>query len=254
MDQRQATAFSNVVENGTSRNELGGGPSLYALEARGLGCIRGSRIIFHDIDLAVAPGEIVGLLGSNGVGKTTLLRCLAGVLRPATGTIMWQGEPARSSVAARRQVGLLGHDSGLYPALTTCENLLFAARMCGIDRVNNRVSELLLSFGLRQQAQQPVGRLSRGMRQRLALARAVIHDPPILLLDEPFTSLDPAGRCWLIDYLRQLRQRGRAILLVTHEVEAGRCFADRLLCLRTHGLEATWSTGTLEPTLQGLPS
>ena len=166
-------------------------------------------------------------------------------LRPTAGEVTWRGEAAGSCPAARRLVGFLGHESGLYRALTAWENLLFAGRMCGIDHVGDRAAELLSSFGLHRQAQQTVGRLSRGMRQRLAIARAVIHDPPILLLDEPFTSLDASGRCWLVEFLCGLRQRSRAILLATHEAAESRCFADRLLGLHADGLQGVWRASEL---------
>ena len=246
MGQRQENVVADAAPaDGTTRTELCDQPGLYALQARGLSFVRSSRVVFQGVDLAIAPGEIVGLLGSNGVGKTTLLRCLAGASRPTAGEVTWRGEAAGSCPAARRLVGFLGHESGLYRALTAWENLLFAGRMCGIDHVGDRAAELLSSFGLHRQAQQTVGRLSRGMRQRLAIARAVIHDPPILLLDEPFTSLDASGRCWLVEFLCGLRQRSRAILLATHEAAESRCFADRLLGLHADGLQGVWRASEL---------
>lgn len=201
-----------------------------ALAARGLSYLRGRRSVLHDINLGVAAGEIVALAGSNGSGKTTLLECLAGALRPAAGQVLWFGESARSP-ATRRLVGYLRHESGLYLTLTVLENLLFAGHMCGLDRVADRAAELLSVTGLGRHTRQLAARLSRGMRQRLAIARAVIHDPPILLLDEPFTSLDAVGRDWLVQFLRDLRNRQRSILLVAHFDEMNRGMADRLFCL-----------------------
>ncbi|HTK73861.1 MAG TPA: heme ABC exporter ATP-binding protein CcmA [Gemmataceae bacterium] len=203
----------------------------FALEARGLGYVRGRQPVFRGVDLAVREGEIVLLAGANGAGKTTLLQCLAGALVPTAGQVSWFGSSARSP-AARRLIGYLGHECGLYLTLTARENLLFAGRMCGLSRVTARADELLSVIGLCCFAGQQAGRLSRGMRQRLAIARAVVHDPPIVLLDEPFTSLDDGGRDWLIQFLRSLRARQRSILLVAHGDELSRNLADRLVCLQ----------------------
>jgi heme exporter protein A len=213
------------------------------LEARKLTFVRSRQIVLRDVDLTVGAGELVALLGSNGAGKTTLLRCLAGALCPVAGEVLCSGvAPARSPLA-RRRIGFLGHESGLYFALTARENLLFAGRLYGVEDVSDRVGELLSAVGLQQQAHQRAGCLSRGMRQRLAIARAVIHDPPILLLDEPFTSLDPPGRDWLKSFLCTLRQRDRAILIVSHDAEQAQSWADRLLCLRAGRVHQSFDCG-----------
>jgi len=165
-----------------------------------------------------------------------LLQCLAGASRSSSGEILWQGEKYRGCPAARKLVGFVGHESGLYLALTAWENLLFAGRMWAIDAPEKRAGELLSMIGLRAQAAQTTARLSRGMRQRLAIARAVIHDPAILLLDEPFTNLDVGGRQWLRAFLCDLRKRNRAIILSTHELVHSGGFVDRFLNLRSDGL------------------
>jgi heme exporter protein A len=203
-----------------------------ALEARRLTFLRNRQVILRDVDLTIGAGEMVALLGPNGAGKTTLLQCLAGALCPLAGEVLWFGKTQARSSAARRQVGFLGHESGLYLALTALENLMFAGRMYGVQDVSDRAAALLSAVGLQQCARQRAGCLSRGMRQRLAIARAVIHDPPILLLDEPFTSLDPPGRDWLKSFLSTLRERHRAILLISHDAEETQSWVDRLLCLR----------------------
>ncbi len=207
-----------------------------ALEARNLSVLRGDRVVFTGVQLALASGEIVALLGANGAGKTTLLQCLAGALRPSSGEVLWQGEESRKSTAARKLLGFVGHESGLYLALTVWENLLFAGRMWGIDAPAKRAAELLNLVGLENRAGQMTAALSRGMRQRLAIARAVMHDPAILLLDEPFTSLDVDGRAWLTAFLCDLRTRNRAILLATHETVYGSSLIDRFVGLRANGL------------------
>jgi heme ABC exporter ATP-binding subunit CcmA len=191
----------------------------FAVQGRGLTVVRGRRVVVHDVHLAVSTGEMVALRGANGAGKTTLLHCLAGALRPVEGEVLWFGEPSARSHAARRQVGFLGHESGLYLALTAAENLLFASRMYGVDRVGERVDRLLASAGLARQTHEQAGRLSRGQRQRLAIARAIIHSPSILLLDEPCTGLDAEGCRWLEGLLGQLRGNGCAIVIASHDVE-----------------------------------
>ncbi len=207
-----------------------------AVEARDLTVVRGNRTLFRDVALALAPGEIVALLGCNGAGKTTLLHCLAGILRPASGEVFWQGDNQARARAIRTRIGFVGHESGLYPALTVFENLVFAGRMWGIAAPKQQASSLLSSMGLADRAAQPTGQLSRGMRQRVAIARAVIHDPDVLLLDEPFTSLDAEGRDWLVNFLCELRARHTSILFSTHEPVHAGAFMDRSLTLGTNGL------------------
>jgi len=208
----------------------------YALEARNLSVARNDRVVFQDVNLTLAPGEIVALVGYNGIGKTTLLNCLAGALRPAGGEIFWLGEQYRKCPAVRKLVGFVGHESGLYLALTIWENLLFAARMWGIEASEDRAADMLSMIELEDRAAQTTAQLSRGMRQRVAIARAVIHDPAIILLDEPFTSLDVDGREWLTALLCELRKRNRALILATHEPVYNGGFADRLVSLQADGL------------------
>lgn len=200
-----------------------------ALEARGLTVVRGHKIVVRDLDLDVSAGTMVALCGSNGAGKTTLLHCLAGVVRPARGEVRWFGEPAAQSAAARQSIGFLGHDSGIYPTLTARENLRFAGRMYGVPDVVERADHLLATAGLERHRDQLAGQLSRGQRQRLAIARAILHKPKLLLLDEPFTNLDAEGSRWLREFLEQLRAEGCALLVASHTVEQSAC--DRVVVL-----------------------
>jgi heme exporter protein A len=208
----------------------------FVLEASDLSVVRGNRVVFQGVNLTLAPGEIVALVGCNGAGKTSLLQCLAGALRPASGEILWQGEKCRKCTAARKLVGFVGHESSLYLALTAWENLLFAGRMWGIDVPEKRAADLMFWVGLGDHRSQMTAQLSRGMRQRVAIARALIHDPPIVLLDEPFSSLDGDGREWLTSFLGDLRNRNRALILATHEPLYGNGFVDRLVSLAIDGL------------------
>lgn len=220
-----------ITNTRSTLRAIPGMPVPCALEAQGLTVVRGRQVVLRDVDLAIAPGQIVAIFGSNGAGKTTLLHCLAGLLRPANGQVHWFGEAATYPSAARRLIGFLCHETGLYPALTARENLLFAGRMCGVDQPADRAAELLSAVGLQRYARQRPGCLSRGMRQRLAVARAVFHDPPILLLDEPFTSLDPDGHNWLAQFLDTARTNDRAIVIASHDEEQSRWLADRHLRL-----------------------
>ncbi|MBI3466581.1 MAG: ABC transporter ATP-binding protein, partial [Planctomycetes bacterium] len=154
-----------------------------AIQAAKLSKVFAAHAVLDQLDLDVAAGEAVAITGANGVGKTTLLRCLASVLRPTSGEVLWFGQSPLANPAARRLVGMAGHDSFLYPNLTVRENLLFAARMCDVSKPARRVVELLAAAGLQPHADCPARQISHGTRQRLAVLRALVHQPPILLLD-----------------------------------------------------------------------
>jgi ABC-type multidrug transport system ATPase subunit len=186
-------------------------------------------------DLVVQPGELVALAGANGAGKTTLLRCLAGRLQPTAGDVLWFG--LAPSPASHSLLGYAAHEGHLYPEFTASENLLFAARMYSLPQPQQRVLEMLAKTGLTRHSGQAAGRLSQGQRQRLSLARALIHDPPLVLLDEPFAGLDAAGRAWLENWLRELRTGQRAIVFSSHDDQQCRAFADRKLELRSGQLQ-----------------
>jgi ABC-type multidrug transport system ATPase subunit len=186
------------------------------VEARNLSKTLGNRVVLSSVCLQISRGEIVGVVGANGSGKTTLLRCLAGRLRPTSGTVLWFGQPAYKA-QARRNVGLLGHECFLYPHLTVRDNLLFAARMHDVVSAQGRVDELIASAGVAKQRDTRTCRISRGIRQRVAILRAIVHDPPILFLDEPSSSLDSRGIDWLLDLLYHRRHNGYATCLATHD-------------------------------------
>jgi heme ABC exporter ATP-binding subunit CcmA len=207
-------------------------PPRYLLQARRLSFRRGYHSVLRTIDLTVAPGETVAILGANGVGKTTLLKCLAGAMRPTSGEVRWRGEAAARNAMHRRHLGFAGHEPGIYFDLTARENLLLAGRLYGIDRVSERAAECLKQCGLHKQAQQRVRALSRGMRQRLAIIRATIHQPEIVILDEPFTNLDSDGRQWLVSYLESLHSRPSCVLFSSHDSVLARRLADRVLKLQ----------------------
>ena len=202
------------------------------LEARQLSRVLQGRPILDRINLTIAAGKIVALTGLNGAGKTTLLRCLAGRLCPTTGDVRWFGNSPARRPELNRLVGFAGHESFLYLELTAIENLLFATRMHGLSEPQTTVNQMLVKACLDKHAHQPAGHFSKGMRQRLSLARALVHDPPLVIVDEPFSGLDAPGRQWLEDWLKDLRTAGRAIIFTTHEVEHAQGIADETLDLR----------------------
>jgi len=202
------------------------------LEARQLSRVLQGRPILNRIDMTIAAGQILALTGLNGAGKTTLLRCLAGRLCPTTGDVLWYGNSPTRRPDLNRLVGFAGHESFLYLELTAMENLLFAARMHGLSDPQTTVNQMLAKVCLDKHAHQPAGHFAKGMRQRLSLARALVHDPPLVIFDEPFSSLDAPGRQWLEDWLKDLRTAGRAIIFTTHEAEQAQRVANETLDLR----------------------
>lgn len=201
----------------------------HALDVFDITVLRCHTPVLDNIHLSIATGEAVALMGPNGAGKSTLLKCLAGQIRPDAGAIRWFGTYTRCSSRIRRRIGFLGHEQGLYPDLTAEENLLFAARMHSIAKPCAVVRESLVNAGLEYTTAQLVRKLSQGMRQRLAIMRATIHDPEIILLDEPFASLDIDGRNWLVDIFGRWREAGRSVCFVSHEEHHANTLANRLL-------------------------
>ena len=184
------------------------------------------------VELSVVAGDAVAVLGPNGAGKTTLLRLLATLLRPSGGTLRLFGAPVRDGgAAARRRIGFLSHQSFLYPDLTAAENLEFYARMFRVPAAVERVRQLLDRVGLTGWAQRPVRMLSRGLEQRCALARALLHSPDLLLLDEPFTGLDVDAASTLCTLLSEVHARGTTLLLTTHDIERAVAVCQRAVIL-----------------------
>ena len=189
----------------------------------------GDRPALRGVSVTVGEGQTLAVFGANGAGKTTLLRVLATLLRPHAGVVSVLGASLPGEAwKVRGRIGFVGHEPLLYADLTARENLLFHARLHSIDRA--RVDELLGRVGLERRGGDPVRELSRGMVQRLAVARAVLHDPAVLLLDEPRAGLDPAAAEELEPLIG--RPSGRTRVLVTHDVERGLREADVVLGLR----------------------
>jgi ABC-type multidrug transport system ATPase subunit len=201
-----------------------------AIEARGLGKRFGPAVALAGLDLDVTPGRTVAVLGPNGAGKTTLLRLLAGLARPTSGSLKIGGLDAHRR-EARATVGYVGHATLLYPALSARENLTFAARLYGLGDPLARADRLLAEEDLGAVASRPVAGFSRGMAQRVAIARGLVHDPGLVLLDEPFTGLDRRAGQRLLERLAALREAGRTLVLVTHDLPAAARLADCALVL-----------------------
>jgi heme ABC exporter ATP-binding subunit CcmA len=202
------------------------------LRARGLARRYGRSWALRGVDLELEAGEAVALLGANGAGKSTLLTLLATLHRPTEGSLEIFGhDPHRHHAAVRRRLGYVAHATLLDDGLTARENLVYYARLFDLDRVDAVVEESLDRVGLKARADDRASGFSRGMRQRLSLARALLHDPELLVLDEPFTGLDAPGCRDLALRLRAEKEKGRAVILATHQLERVLSWCDRALLL-----------------------
>lgn len=192
----------------------------------------GLRPVLRDVSFAVGVGQACGVLGPNGAGKTTLLRILATLTRPAKGSVTIAGVDALDDAQdVRRIVGYVGHAPLLYDELTARENLLFFARMYGLPDGESRADTLLQRVGMLSRASDRVGTFSRGQAQRVALARGVLHDPQVLLLDEPDTGLDEDAIALLHDMIVERVAAGKTTLFTTHTLERGLAWCDALIVL-----------------------
>ena len=200
-----------------------------AVALRDLGRAYGERVALAGVTLELPRGATLAVFGANGAGKTTLLRVLATLLRPHAGSAAVLGrELPREGWAVRGRVGLLAHDPLLYRDLSARENLRFHARLHGV--ADGRAEELLDAVGMARRADEPIRALSRGMTQRVAICRAVLHQPELLLLDEPLANLDPGAAAGVAPLIG--RASGVARVLISHDVELGLAEADMVLGLR----------------------
>jgi heme exporter protein A len=207
-----------------------------AIELRGLRREFGERVALDRVDLTLEAGESLVVLGPNGAGKTTLLRILATLLRPGSGEVRVLGARLPGEAwRARGRIGFLGHEAMLYRDLSGRENLRFHAKLHGMrgEATEQRIAELLVAVGMERRAEQRVAELSAGMRQRIAVCRCVLHEPELLLLDEPDSNLDAEGR----ELARELigPGEGRTRVLVTHDPERALPDADQVLRLGAGG-------------------
>lgn len=218
------------------------------VEASDVSRFFGRRRALAHVSLECRGGEILGILGPNGSGKSTLLLVLATLLAPSTGEVRYGGRRASElGGRLRRRIGLLAHDLQLYPELTARENLQFFAGLYGLADSPARIERALARAGLTDRANEPVGRFSRGMRQRLALERTLLHDPRLVLLDEPFTGLDEAASQQLVERLRELAATGHLVLLATHDLSLAAELCARVVLLKDGRVAALEARGGALP-------
>lgn len=199
------------------------------LEARALERTFGPVTAVDGVDFSLAPGAFLTVFGPNGAGKSTLLRLLGGGLRPTRGEVRLGGQRVSvGDLGVAEKVGVLSHHGFLYAHLTASENLRFYGRLYGLDDLGTRVPERLEAVGLASRAEDRVSTFSRGMRQRLALARCLLHDPEVVLLDEPYTGLDAYAADVLRGVLEALRDGRRTVVMVTHALHQGLELSERV--------------------------
>lgn len=203
------------------------------------------------VDLEVRRGELVSLLGPNGSGKSTLLRVLTSVTRPTYGQVKVLGSAPRDGDEVRKHFGVLPAQTYLYGELTARENLRFAAAMYGISARRDDLLAALAHVGLERVADAQVRTFSSGMRKRLALARATLHDPDLVFLDEPYGALDVDGIAWVDDFIRELRDHNKTLLIATHEIGRALALCDRAVALRAGRVEFDGPTSDYRGSVSG---
>ena len=200
-----------------------------AIEVRHLRKAFGTLKAVDGIDFELKQGEFLTVFGPNGAGKTTLIKILAGLTRPSSGTAKVAGfDVAEVHPEMRKEIGIISHATALYADLTPLENLIFFARMHGLKQPEDRPLKVIDEVGLSPRRNDRVRTFSRGMLQRLSIARAVLHDPAILFLDEPFTGLDLHATNVLKEHLQRLHDRHRTILMTTHDISCGLEMCDKV--------------------------
>jgi heme exporter protein A len=205
--------------------------SFDAVEARGLTKVFGRQRALAGVDLTLRAGEATALLGPNGAGKSTLVGILSTLVSPTAGSVRYGGVDSDDEDALRGAIGVIAHESYCYGDLTGHENLVFFARLYGVRDARATADALLERVGLRDAAARPARTYSRGMLQRLSVARALVHRPRLLLADEPFTGLDRAGVALLAELLAEERARGCIMVVVTHDFDAVAPLVDRVVVL-----------------------
>jgi heme exporter protein A len=209
----------------------------------------GLKVVLRGVDFEVQPGEFVALLGPNGAGKTTFLRILASLSRPTLGTVKVAGHSLpNESAQVRARLGVVSHLPLLYPDLTAEENLHFYARMYGIANAQTRVTEVLEMVGLEHRRKDLVSTFSRGMQQRLAIGRAVVHDPEVMLFDEPYTGLDQDASEMLDEVLRSVAAKGRTVVMTSHDLARAEDLATRFDILSRGVITASTTQKQLKKT------
>ncbi len=216
----------------------------------------GALTAVEGVSLRVSAGEVLALLGPNGAGKTTTIRMLAAILRPSRGWVNIDGfDSQREGIEVRRRVGLLTEHHGLYGRMRAREYLSFFGEIYGLSasEIEKRGSELLESFGLAKETELRLGQFSKGMRQKLAMARALMHDPKVLLLDEPTSAMDPESARLVRESIAGLRSSNRAIVICTHNLPEAESLADRIAIIRMGRIVAEGAPAELKRNFLGDP-
>lgn len=202
------------------------------IKAEGIYKKIGNKEILKGIDLHLKEGEFVTVLGPNGAGKTTLLKILSLLSKPSGGKLAIGGIPVEDNhVEMRSQIGVISHNTFLYDKLTAFENLKFYGEMYQVDNLQDRIYDVIEEVGLQYCLADPVGTFSRGMQQRLSIARAILHNPKVLFLDEPYTGLDQHAIGILNKVLFQLNEHNRTIFMITHNYEQGLELSDKIIII-----------------------
>jgi ABC-2 type transport system ATP-binding protein len=206
----------------------------FAIETRGLTRRFGDAVAVSGLDLQVRQGEVLGFLGPNGAGKTTTIRLLAGLVAPTSGSAIVAGvDVVQHPDEVRRRVGILTETPGLYERLSAWSNLLLFAELYGVEDAAGASRRWLERLGLWERRDDPAGSLSKGMRQKLALCRALVHDPSLVFLDEPTSALDPEASGLVRELVSELRSRSHTVFLTTHHLEEADRLCDRIAVFRT---------------------
>jgi len=211
----------------------GSAAGLPAVQLTDVVCEFGPRRALDGLSLRVTSGTVVGIVGPNGAGKTTLIDTICGLIRPTRGTVSVLGrDVAGDDAALRARIGVLPQETALYDEVSAWQNLRFAAALYGVGRADARIAQVLALVGLDARAHDVVRRFSGGMQRRLAIARALLHDPPLLILDEPTVGVDVEARHQIWAHIRSLRAGGRTVVLTTNYLDEAEALCDRVAILR----------------------
>ena len=203
------------------------------LELKNMTKLLGDKLVLRNITLTLEKGEILAVIGPNGAGKSTFFKCTVGLLQPTSGEIFLEGKSVRkNSGEVKQRIGFLGHESFLYNTLSPLENLKFYGKLYKVKDLDRKANDLLKEVGLYLFRDMPIRSFSRGMMQRLAIARVLLPDPEILMLDEPHTGLDQEAVALLNKIIKSKRESGTSILIISHDFEQVHALADRVAVLR----------------------
>ncbi len=206
----------------------------YVIEVRGLTKRFGYKTVLKGVELSLQSGECLALFGPNGAGKTTLIRILSSLMRPTSGEVLVGGYDSKNEgEEVRRAIGVISHNTFLYDNLTAFENLKFYGRMYDVKGLKERIEEVLDLVGLKERTHERVQTFSRGMQQRLSIARAILHEPAILLLDEPYAGLDQNGMEVFRGILEGFREGGKTTIMTSHDLQRGLEMCSRVAILHS---------------------